>query len=402
VNEESTAAERAVDELVDLERERLHAIRALVGDATAIEQSGPWFGAKAPAKLVAKIAEAMLEAGEVTKDQVNPEQNYKYASAEAILGAVRIPLLKRGVVLLTSKPRLDVETIQSKRGTAGSAITVSVDFTFIDGESGESLTITDWKGQGQDYGDKAIGKAYTNAVKTFIRMEWLLPTGDDPEAESPERVARGQAQPAAAELPAWALAAKPDRVRELTDALTPLLGARRTQTFVAAVNDTLGKVPAVVVSTVKPLAANMLEMLEAVGYLEAYGRELVALEADEASKVEAAKAQAAAEAPDAPSPEPESQEPPPSAAEIVGDEEPPPGTGEVKPRDRPAAGSVKLDPPIPDDAPGPAIVKRLKIDGGCTCKDPLAAHAVERGAKKIDDVEPGSIDNECPVHGIPF
>ena len=57
--------------------------------------------------LMVRVAAAMAEAAAVTKGSENKEQGYKFASAEAILGAVRGPLLKRGIVLIPSVLSID-------------------------------------------------------------------------------------------------------------------------------------------------------------------------------------------------------------------------------------------------------------------------------------------------------
>jgi hypothetical protein len=41
-----------------------------------------------------------------------------------------------------------------------------------------------WAGEGDDPADKGLGKAYTNAIKTFARLQFLIPQGDDPEADA--------------------------------------------------------------------------------------------------------------------------------------------------------------------------------------------------------------------------
>jgi hypothetical protein len=146
--------------------------------------------------LAERIAEAMSEAGEVTKSATNTEQKYKYATAEAILGAIRGPLFARGVLLAPDLENVEEQEITSSRGTKGTRAIAHVTFTFTDGR--ESL-VCRWRGEGQDYGDKAYGKAYTNAIKTFIRSAWLLPTEhDDPEASpSGDRMASDDPSPAA-------------------------------------------------------------------------------------------------------------------------------------------------------------------------------------------------------------
>ena len=58
----------------------------------------------------------------------------------------------------------------------------------------------EWAGQGDDPADKGLGKAYTNAIKTFLREQFLIPQGDDPEADertdarAAQRVARDRQQ----------------------------------------------------------------------------------------------------------------------------------------------------------------------------------------------------------------
>lgn len=62
---------------------------------------------------------------------------------------------------------------------------VRLEFDLIDTETGfyETTTIT---GEGIDKGDKAGYKAYTGAIKYYLADTFLVATGDDPEAESPD------------------------------------------------------------------------------------------------------------------------------------------------------------------------------------------------------------------------
>lgn len=169
-----------------------------------------------PEPLAAKIAAAMLEAEEVTKSSRNKEQGYNFASAESILAAVREPLLKRGVTMLPSRTAVRETEIQSKSGTRGTKVAIDLTFEFDDGAQ---TKVYEWTGEGQDYGDKAYGKAYTNAVKTFIRIGWMLPTEhDDPEGSDPgERVA-------VATGPAFGPPASDELTSKLSGALGFLLG----------------------------------------------------------------------------------------------------------------------------------------------------------------------------------
>lgn len=200
--------------------------------------------------LVARIAAAMAEAGAVTKSEVNRDQGYKFASAEAILAAVRGPLFSRGVILIpTVVSRQDVE-ITSRSGTKGSLVRLEVAFRFTDGS--EDL-VSCWHGEGQDYGDKAIGKAYTNAVKTYVRTAWLLPTEhDDPEVSpSGERTAD-------VEPPVWAKPASGTARQHARDALVQLVGDEPAAQFMAAIEQYAGgAAPSIVTRTILGLATRI-------------------------------------------------------------------------------------------------------------------------------------------------
>lgn len=335
--------------------------------------------------LAERIAGAMGEAGEVTKSDENREQGYKFASAESILKAVREPLLERGILLFPHVDELVEHEITSRGGTKGTRVVIGVTYRFTDGR--EEL-VAKWRGEGQDYGDKAYGKAFTNALKTFIRSAWLLPTEhDDPEARpSGDRVSAG-----GAELPAWARKATPARMAELPPVLAPVLGVDRTRAMLQAIKGTLGEVPDVAIATLKLAGAYYTAALEELGALEDAKRERLVLEeqaaADAKAKAEADAAQAAAEEPDSPAP---------------GDAGEPVTQAELAETSGPAPGSVVLDPPLPASAPPAAIEMRLRNEGGCTCTDPVVAHEWAGSDELPPDDIRGFIDDNCPVHGIAF
>lgn len=132
--------------------------------------------------LYAKLAEVTAELGYVAKDGKNDFQNYRYTSAEALLAAIRGPLSSRGVVLMPSLTALSEREYVTSKGKASIITTAHVKFTFVDGESGQTHEC-EWAGEGDDPADKGLGKAYTNAIKTFARAQFLIPQGDDPEAD---------------------------------------------------------------------------------------------------------------------------------------------------------------------------------------------------------------------------
>ena len=124
--------------------------------------------------LYPKLAEAIAEVDRVGKDGVNAHHKYKYTSAEAIYKVIRKPLLDRGLIVIPSIP------VSLREGTL---TTASLHLKIIDTESGESLE-ADWVGEGSDKNDKAVFKAATGGMKTWLRHLFMLPADDDPEADS--------------------------------------------------------------------------------------------------------------------------------------------------------------------------------------------------------------------------
>lgn len=130
--------------------------------------------------LVRKIAEVMLEVGPIKKNGHNDFHHYSYARDEDIAEAVRDSFASRMIVVF---PDIIDITTREHINKKGYITTVKVNFTFFDGETGETLSIVG-AGEGQDSGDKAVYKAVTGAQKYVLMKVLMLPTKDDPEADS--------------------------------------------------------------------------------------------------------------------------------------------------------------------------------------------------------------------------
>lgn len=174
----------------------------------------------AGAKLAAKILKIMDEVKSIAKDGTNAHFNYKFASDAAILTAVRGAFIKHKLVAIPSQEACE---------RVGDLTTVKVVYTIIDAETGYSCQATAY-GQGQDKGDKGAYKAATGAEKYFLLKALMIPTQDDPEADTAtDRPATGTGRPASrpAAAPAPATSAKiPDteeaqaKAQELMDSFT--------------------------------------------------------------------------------------------------------------------------------------------------------------------------------------
>ena len=129
--------------------------------------------AKSTSGIYAKLAAAISEVDRIAKDGTNSHFKYKYTSAEEVYRVVRAPLLKHGLVVIPQA------TGYEQDGQIG---TVRLNLRIVDTETGESIE-AQWYGEGQDKGDKAVFKAITGGMKTWLRALFLLPADDDPEAD---------------------------------------------------------------------------------------------------------------------------------------------------------------------------------------------------------------------------
>jgi len=127
--------------------------------------------------LVKKLATVMKEVKNVEKRGWNDFHKYHYATDSDVSEKVRESLSNQNVIMLP-----DIVEHSVRDAKKGHIATVKIKFTFYDGDSGESLSIHGL-GEGQDTGDKAVYKAITGAQKYALMKAFMIPTGDDPEAD---------------------------------------------------------------------------------------------------------------------------------------------------------------------------------------------------------------------------
>ncbi len=130
-------------------------------------------------ELVKKLAAVMDAVERVPKRGRNSFHNYDYATEADIVATVRKELASRHVMLI---PAIVGES-RTAVGEKGSVLTVlEMEMEFLDGDSGDSIKKT-WRGYGTDKEDKGGYKAMTGGEKYFLLKTFLMPTGDDPEAD---------------------------------------------------------------------------------------------------------------------------------------------------------------------------------------------------------------------------
>ncbi|HEX7022618.1 MAG TPA: ERF family protein [Trueperaceae bacterium] len=135
--------------------------------------------------LAAKLAKVMEQVKYIQKRGKNAHFGYTYATEADVADKVREVLAQQGVAVLPNvlPETIQIRETQTARGRTEYILTAVYEVTFVDGETGEKLTVRTI-GQGQDAGDKAGYKATTGAMKYALMKAFLIPTGDDPEDDS--------------------------------------------------------------------------------------------------------------------------------------------------------------------------------------------------------------------------
>lgn len=133
--------------------------------------------------IASKMSVIMSECQYLQKQGVNEFHNYRFVQANDVIKAVRESLVRHKVALAVSYDVVVHGKQVNKNGKEETQAIVKASVTFIDVESGESIT-SSALGMGQDIGDKAVMKAETAAFKYCLLHTFAIETGDDPEADS--------------------------------------------------------------------------------------------------------------------------------------------------------------------------------------------------------------------------
>lgn len=134
-------------------------------------------------KLASKLVEVMKACKYVSKNGLNTFHKYKYATSADVLEKVNAALTKQGIATIVLPEIVKDEVVTTSKGNAEHLVTVKIEITLIDKDSGETATFRGF-GSGQDASDKAIMKAQTAALKYSYMLSLAMATGDDPEADS--------------------------------------------------------------------------------------------------------------------------------------------------------------------------------------------------------------------------
>ena len=134
------------------------------------------------------LLDAQRSVANVARGGTNSSQNYKFATAEDVMLEARARLHERDLLLTFSEANHKIRETQRADKRTGEIIpgatvaTVELDGCLIHAASGQQYTFT-VSGEGADYGDKALPKAYTNAVKYGCRHLLLTLSEQHPLAQ---------------------------------------------------------------------------------------------------------------------------------------------------------------------------------------------------------------------------
>lgn len=186
------------------------------GQINEVPQKGHWIYDSPAGKkhIAAKLLAVAKAVSWVEKRGKNETQKYEYVMAADVAAELRGHLYEQGVIVTSSVGSPRTNEYESSQGKKLRITTVDVRWTFIDVESGEEISVH-VPGEAMDAGDKAVYKAMTGSLKYAMMMNFLLPTGDDPEKDSSADEAAykssGKAPAAAPSAPAPRAAGTPQK-----------------------------------------------------------------------------------------------------------------------------------------------------------------------------------------------
>lgn len=146
-------------------------------------------------RLAKKILAVMATVGPVQKDKRNDFHNYRYASDEAIVTALRTALIANNLIIRPSQKSCSEIIQKNAKGEEQTLTKLEVEFTITDVDSGETERST-FFGYGADKIDKGVYKAMTGAEKYFLLKTFLIATPDDPESGQARQAMRRPVEPA--------------------------------------------------------------------------------------------------------------------------------------------------------------------------------------------------------------
>ena len=135
---------------------------------------------KGPPSLGQRLLAASRAMSWVEKRGENTFHHYKYAMAADVFAMARTVLAEHGIVMVPSVTTAATRVVE---GMKGSMTDLTLVVRLFNADDPTDEVIYSVAGSGADTGDKGVYKAMTGALKYALILAFLLPTGDDPEAD---------------------------------------------------------------------------------------------------------------------------------------------------------------------------------------------------------------------------
>ncbi|RKW22485.1 MAG: hypothetical protein D8B53_05780 [Corynebacterium sp.] len=124
-----------------------------------------------------KLALASKEIGAVGKWGQNQHQRYNFRGIEHVINAVHPVFSRLGIVIKVKVLDWKYEVATTSKGAGQIRVRLLVEYTFIDGESGDELSVT-VPAEAFDTSDKATSKAISVALRTALTQVLYIPTAE--------------------------------------------------------------------------------------------------------------------------------------------------------------------------------------------------------------------------------
>lgn len=122
-----------------------------------------------------KLAVASKEIGAVGKWGQNQHQHYNFRGIEHVINAVHPVFSRLGIAIKVKVLDWKYETATTSKGVGQIRVRLLMEYTFIDGESGDELSTT-VPAEAFDTSDKATSKAISVALRTALTQVLYIPT----------------------------------------------------------------------------------------------------------------------------------------------------------------------------------------------------------------------------------
>ena len=140
--------------------------------------------------LASKILLVMNEIGAIEKKKAPKDSGISYAFQgwDDVRAGLRDACVRHRLVVIPSVSTYSLERIEKAQKTDQYQWSVSINFTIIDPDSGETME-SSWAGEARDTSDKGLQKAFTSGMKYWLLKTFQIAdreTTENDEAPAPE------------------------------------------------------------------------------------------------------------------------------------------------------------------------------------------------------------------------